>query len=441
MCVWKADRKIWSEWHTAPHGKQSTPTLQQSTPTTPPAMVDSDATASGSCVQSRPRAALGLLNFFSADIRDGFMPLLGAYLIASEDWTESMVGALATTMTVCGLLATTPAGDIMDKTKYKRLLIGGCTLVCTVCSAAVLVTHDFTYLLVAKALTGLSSAFLPPGITALCLGIVGPVGMAKQTTINEIANHLGNMFFAGSASLLAYLLYPDCKNLFWLVVVSGMLSVLAVVAIPNSAINDDTARNMETTNPTSECNALNSVTSELEQDANGSSPAHRSPVSYMQIFRDVNFMLLIISCMLFHLGNAVVLPLLGQMIAVEGDRKALAMSALCIVVAQITMSIVAWICGRLLGVVGFRSLLVIGFLSLPVRCAALVLLHRRNASASVMMSTQVLDGVGAGIFGIITPLFVQALSQGTGRFNMMFGVLLTFHGIGASISNIIGWYH
>ena len=154
-------------------------------------MVDNDATASGSCAQSRPRAALGLLNFFSADIRDGFMPLLGAYLIASEGWTESMVGALATTMTVCGLLATTPAGDVMDKTKCKRLLIGGCTLVCTVCFAAILVAHDFTLLLMAKALTGLS----PAVDRTLQHDVRGPPDIQWHRCIHQQYNRLVSVSF------------------------------------------------------------------------------------------------------------------------------------------------------------------------------------------------------------------------------------------------------
>ena len=53
---------------------------------------------------------------------------------------------------------------------------------------------------------------------------------------------------------------------------------------------------------------------------------------------------------------------------------------------------------------------------------------------------QVLDGVGAGIFGALFPLVVQDLTHGTGRFNVSLGAVTTAWGVGAALSNIVaGW--
>jgi MFS family permease len=53
---------------------------------------------------------------------------------------------------------------------------------------------------------------------------------------------------------------------------------------------------------------------------------------------------------------------------------------------------------------------------------------------------QVLDGVGAGVFGALFPLVVQDLTHGTGRFNLSLGAVTTVWGVGASLSNIVaGW--
>jgi MFS family permease len=49
---------------------------------------------------------------------------------------------------------------------------------------------------------------------------------------------------------------------------------------------------------------------------------------------------------------------------------------------------------------------------------------------------QLLDGVGAGIFGAITPLLVADPMRGTGRYNLAQGAVATLQGIGASTSGL-----
>jgi MFS family permease len=57
-----------------------------------------------------------------------------------------------------------------------------------------------------------------------------------------------------------------------------------------------------------------------------------------------------------------------------------------------------------------------------------------------LVGVQVLDGVGAGIFGALFPLVVQDLTHGTGRFNVSLGAVTTAWGVGMALSNILaGW--
>jgi MFS family permease len=48
-----------------------------------------------------------------------------------------------------------------------------------------------------------------------------------------------------------------------------------------------------------------------------------------------------------------------------------------------------------------------------------------------------MDGVGAGIYGALTPLVLADLMRGTGRYNMAPGVVATVQGIGASVSGLV----
>lgn len=53
---------------------------------------------------------------------------------------------------------------------------------------------------------------------------------------------------------------------------------------------------------------------------------------------------------------------------------------------------------------------------------------------------QALDGIGGGLMGILTPVLVERLLAGTGRFNVGLAAVMTVQGIGASLSNVVaGW--
>jgi MFS family permease len=54
-----------------------------------------------------------------------------------------------------------------------------------------------------------------------------------------------------------------------------------------------------------------------------------------------------------------------------------------------------------------------------------------------LVAIQILDGVGAGIFGVVSVLVIADLTQGTGRFNLTLGAISTAVGIGAALSQTI----
>ena len=56
---------------------------------------------------------------------------------------------------------------------------------------------------------------------------------------------------------------------------------------------------------------------------------------------------------------------------------------------------------------------------------------------SFLVAIQVLDGVGAAIFGIVSVLVISDLTQGSGRFNITQGAIGTAVGIRASLSQVI----
>ena len=89
--------------------------------------------------------------------------------------------------------------------------------------------------------------------------------------------------------------------------------------------------------------------------------------------------------------------------------------------------------GAKAGVWGRKPLLLIAFTVLPVRG----LLYTLADNVTALLAIQILDGVGAGIFGVVSVLVIADLTEGSGRFNLALGAVTTAVGIGASLSQAI----
>jgi MFS family permease len=85
---------------------------------------------------------------------------------------------------------------------------------------------------------------------------------------------------------------------------------------------------------------------------------------------------------------------------------------------------------------GRKPFFLAGFAILSVRG----LLYPVSDSPFWLVGVQLLDGVGAGIFGALFPLVVADLTRGTGRFNVSQGAIATAQGIGASLSAAVAGF-
>jgi MFS family permease len=136
---------------------------------------------------------------------------------------------------------------------------------------------------------------------------------------------------------------------------------------------------------------------------------------------------------LFHFANAAMLPLLGQRLSVGHDHSSPLYMSACIIVAQLVMIPVATWAGRLAGTHGRKPVFMLGFGVLPLRG----MLYTLSGNPYLLVSIQLLDGIGAGIFGVLSVLVVADLTRGTGRFNITNGAISTATGMGAALSNAV----
>jgi MFS family permease len=96
----------------------------------------------------------------------------------------------------------------------------------------------------------------------------------------------------------------------------------------------------------------------------------------------------------------------------------------------------AWLVGSKADVWGRKPLLILGFVILPLRGV----LYTLSNDPYWLVAVQMLDGIGAGIFGALFPVIVKDLTQGTGRFNVSLGALSTVFGLGAALSNSLAGF-
>jgi predicted MFS family arabinose efflux permease len=105
----------------------------------------------------------------------------------------------------------------------------------------------------------------------------------------------------------------------------------------------------------------------------------------------------------------------------------------CVVTTQAVITLFAPWTGAKAGAWGRKPLLLIAFIVLPIRG----ILYTVTDNAIVLVAIQILDGVGAGIFGVVSILVIADLTRGSGRFNLALGAITTAVGIGASLSQAI----
>lgn len=99
-------------------------------------------------------------------------------------------------------------------------------------------------------------------------------------------------------------------------------------------------------------------------------------------------------------------------------KSAIPLIAGAIVTAQVTMAIATWAGNRLtLSGVGRKPLFLAGLVTLPIRCALIILW--KDEGDAWLLSTQLLDGLGCGLCGLIHPYLVADITFGTGRFNVV----------------------
>jgi predicted MFS family arabinose efflux permease len=363
-------------------------------------------------IQTRPspsrRTLRGLdwLNFLLADVQSGVGPFLAIYL-AGYKWNEERVGLALTVGGIAGILTQTPAGALVDFLRSKRALVGVAVAALGAGALLIALVPSFWPVMAAQVLIGGTSSVFLPAICAMSLGIVGRAAFDIRQGRNQTFNSSGNVIAAVSMGLLGYLV--SNRSIFFFVAVFAVPTILALLPIRPAEIDYEVARG-----------------------ANWGEKRVKAE-SVRVLFRDRPLVLFLVCAVMFHFANAAMLPLLGEMLAKGRGRSSMLFMSACVVTTQFVVALLASWSGRKAGTWGRKPLLLIAFGVLPIRGV----LYTLTSNTELLVAIQILDGVAAGIFGVVSVLVIADLTCGTGRFNLTLGAITTAVGIGAALSQVI----
>ncbi|MBV8915751.1 MAG: MFS transporter [Acetobacteraceae bacterium] len=356
-----------------------------------------------------PERAIDLLAILLSDVRYGLGAYLGVYLLTEHGWDPASIGYSLSFGGVAGLLAQTPVGWVVDRTRAKRALLAGAVLIVTATCLAIPLAPRFWPVAALAVIGSLAGVSLSPALAAISLGIVGPDRFARRAGRNESLFHLGNALINVGILLTAPIF--GSPVLFWAMAGTGLGSALAAMAVPGRAIDHRIA-----------CGLLPGLAPR---------PSLRESVRALATSRAL--LVFAASGALFNLANASILGILAQRLAIGNPGQGVALTALSAIVAQSVMVPAAATAALRADRWGRKPLLMLAFAALVVRATLYGVLR----DPAWMIPVQLLDGFAVGLLGALFPVVVADLTRGLGVFNAAQGAVGTLQDIGGVASGAL----
>jgi MFS family permease len=348
---------------------------------------------------TRSLRGLDWLNFFIADFQTGFGPFISVYL-TGVGWTQTAIGASLSIGTIAGMASQVPGGAIASAMRDKRIAIA-LAIVATMASALLIASFP-TLLSIGSAeiLHAFAGSVMGPAIAALSLALVHPRLFGERLGRNARYAAIGNAFAAGLMGACGF--YFSDRAVFFLTAAFCVPAMAALAMIRR--------RDLSTA---------------------GREPATSRIVGGpWRFLADRRFLAYFACAFLFHLANAAMLPIAAAMVTKRAGSEAAALIAASIVGPQIITAVLSPWAGRAAEMWGRRPILLLGYGALPIRGALLAGI----TDPYLIILIQLLDGLGAAVFGVLTPLIVADITQNSGHYPTCLGIIGLAVGIGATVS-------
>lgn len=336
------------------------------------------------------------------------LPVMNSYL-KDAGWRYDSIGAATALAGLGTLLLQTPAGILTDRVSQRRALFAAAALVTGACFAMIPAARNSaasidSLLFVA----GAAQSFFAPLLAALALALVGHQRLNRTMGINQGWNHAGNIGAALAA--MAMVATHGIGSIFYAVGFSSLLATFSVFLIRENNLDERRATGL----------------------GDGDGSAH--PVPWSALLTDRTILFLFLSIFAFHLANAPILPAVALYVKqLHGSDNLMTATVLT---AQIVMVPVALLAGRGCDAWGRKAMMAIAFWVLPLRIFSYALVHTPRS----IVWLQSLDGIGAGIYGVVVVALAADLTRGKGHFNSLMGLFATALAIGGVAGPLISGF-
>jgi MFS family permease len=357
-----------------------------------------DTKQSGEALSLQSRIGLNAANFFQAEAVGVVLPVLNGFL-KDAHWRYDAIG-IATAIAGLGtLLFQTPAGIITDKVVARRALFAIVCFTTGVCFALLpVVPPTFAWINPLLFISGITQSFFAPVLGALALALAGHATLGRMMGENQGWNHAGNI--AAAVLAIGLVKWFGTAGVFYSVGLVSAIGAASVFLIRKDELDEAQGSGRK-----------NGIAAGEDQ-------------SWRALLGNPAALGLFVAISLFHFANAPVLPLTALYVKKLGGSDSLMAST--VLMAQIVMVPVAWLSGRLCESWGRKAVMMIGFWALPLR----IISYTFARGPGTVVALQLLDGIGAGIYGVIVVAMAADLTAGKGKFNSLLGLFATAQAVG-----------
>jgi len=352
----------------------------------------------------RSLRALDALAFFAPDIQGGVGPFLIVFMAGTLAWDPQRIGTVMFVSALVGLLVQAPAGALIDSARHKPRWIAGAISLIAACLVVMAHWPGYGVILAGQSLIGAAGTLVAPAIAAVSLGMVGRAGLDARVGRNAAITAAGTVLWALGTGWVGHAFGPHA--MFFYAVAMALPTIAAALAIRHRDIDLRLARGAD---------------------------AHAGGAPSTARWHDHRLFVLLACAFLFHLANAAMLTLVAQKVGTQSGSSATLWLSGGVIVTQLVTIPIGLAVGRWAPRLARKPIFLVGFAVLPVRG----LLYLLADSPAVLLALQVLDGIGAAVFGAMFTLMIGDLTRGSGHFNFALGLGGTCVGLGAALSNLV----
>ena len=371
-------------------------------------------TAPSSAPSRRSLRSLDALAFLAPDIQGGVGPFLIVFMAGTLAWDPQRIGTVMFVSALVGLVVQAPAGALIDSVRHKPRWIAGAIALIAVCLVVMANWPGYGVILAGQSLIGAAGTLVAPAIAATSLGMVGRAGLDARIGRNAAITAAGTVLWALGTGWVGHAF--GAHAMFFYAVAMALPTMAAAMLIRHRDVDQRLARGADTDADV----GVDADTATVTAPSNGR-------------WYDRRLVVLLACAFLFHLANAAMLTLVAQKVGTRAGTSATLWLSGGVIVTQLVTIPIALAVGRWAPRLARKPIFLVGFAVLPVRG----LLYLLADSPAALLSLQVLDGIGAGIFGVMLTLMIGDLTRGSGHFNFALGIGAACVGLGAALSNLV----